>query len=509
MSESDLSSIVKPESQGYEQHFWRNWLAFCILGTLNNLGYVVVGSAAQSIVDDFDVSNLLGLITWANVGVGLFIRILNTYLEGSSIGKRIIINGVFMIIGFSGLVISQYISFYFALVSILFVGGSSSFGESATLGYLRKYPAEMVSGWSSGTGWAGVGGSGLYLGLVAIGLSNQMIFLLMIPLVLIYWIAFFYILIEPKQPSPSHTIQDPSSRTQIENPEEPSSLIGSRRNSFTDSTDGTITSATAIIVAPSASTLARSRANSDLSSGISNQTSVRYININANNFSTPSFISAITPSVGSLEDENRSLLSDPNDSVDSVTVTIHSRVPDLQMSPPETQIQRFVRCSNLVGWWAIQLLLVYFFEYYIQTGGADKANKNVDDSNNWEYENSFALLAFCYQLGVLLSRSSLQFFKVTVIEVVTVLQGLNFVFWLVQDSFKLVDIWFQFVIMVYVGLLGGLSYVNTFYIILNGNWISGRDKEYCINLTTISINLGIILSAGFTLIAENTWLSDE
>ncbi len=32
------------------------------------------------------------------------------------------------------------------------------------LGYLKDFPSELVGAWSSGTGAAGVGGSGLYLG---------------------------------------------------------------------------------------------------------------------------------------------------------------------------------------------------------------------------------------------------------------------------------------------------------------------------------------------------------
>lgn len=35
--------------------------------------------------------------------------------------------------------------------------------RSVLLGYLRKYPSELVGGWSSGTGLAGVGGAALYL----------------------------------------------------------------------------------------------------------------------------------------------------------------------------------------------------------------------------------------------------------------------------------------------------------------------------------------------------------
>lgn len=42
----------------------RNWVALFILGSINNLSYVVVGSAAQDIVTFYNVENLIGLIPW-------------------------------------------------------------------------------------------------------------------------------------------------------------------------------------------------------------------------------------------------------------------------------------------------------------------------------------------------------------------------------------------------------------------------------------------------------------
>jgi len=41
---------------------------------LNNLGYVVVNSNAQDLADFFGKANLLGLIPWANVALGFFVR---------------------------------------------------------------------------------------------------------------------------------------------------------------------------------------------------------------------------------------------------------------------------------------------------------------------------------------------------------------------------------------------------------------------------------------------------
>ena len=85
-------------------------------------------------------------------------------------------------------------SFIIALVAIVSVGGASSFGESVLLGYLNKFAPKLVSGWSSGTGMAGVGGSLLYLGFVAGGLSFPLRFLLLLPLSVVYILVFFFML---------------------------------------------------------------------------------------------------------------------------------------------------------------------------------------------------------------------------------------------------------------------------------------------------------------------------
>ena len=53
-------------------------------------------------------------------------------------------------------------------------------------------------------------------------------------------------------------------------------------------------------------------------------------------------------------------------------------------------------------------------------------------STNW----SPAVLAFCYQFGVLVSRSSLKFFKVRRILVLTLLQAANMVFWMFDAQHK-------------------------------------------------------------------------
>ena len=50
------------------------------------------------------------------------------------------------------------------------------------IGYLKAFPSELVSGWSSGTGMAGMFGSGLLLVLKALNFPLTSIFFILIPI---------------------------------------------------------------------------------------------------------------------------------------------------------------------------------------------------------------------------------------------------------------------------------------------------------------------------------------
>lgn len=111
------------------------------------------------------------------------------------------------VIGLVGLAFSVYVSFVFALLMIILVGAASSFGESILLTYQRNFPAEVVGGWSSGTGMAGVGGSLLTILFSAVlKFSNQEIFICLLPSVIIYMMAYGQML----QPDPNIQATQPS-----------------------------------------------------------------------------------------------------------------------------------------------------------------------------------------------------------------------------------------------------------------------------------------------------------
>lgn len=59
-------------------------------------------------------------------------------------------------------------AFFISLIASCVHGLTSCFGESVILGYLKGFPADLVVGWSSGTGFAGVVGAGLVVLLTAL-----------------------------------------------------------------------------------------------------------------------------------------------------------------------------------------------------------------------------------------------------------------------------------------------------------------------------------------------------
>ena len=111
---------------------------------------------------------------------------------------RMFFNSINMAIGF--LVISfactynQYeASFFVSLFASVILGTVSAFGESTTLGFCKGFPSSVVGYFGSGTGFAGVFGSGMILLLQSAGVSNGNIFFMITPTVIPYFLAFWWI----------------------------------------------------------------------------------------------------------------------------------------------------------------------------------------------------------------------------------------------------------------------------------------------------------------------------
>ncbi|KAL3843107.1 hypothetical protein ACJMK2_021060 [Sinanodonta woodiana] len=395
--------------------FIRNWIGLFILGAINNLPYVIVTSAAKTIADRFDENNLVGLVFGANVALNVVVKVANTCLLKTSYSARYVANSCLMLIGLFG--VAYAFTFWFALLCIVFVGASSAFGENVALGYLKHFPSKLVNAWSSGTGMAGLLGSGIYIifgCVVGPGGQNQdelrrlikYAFLLTTPCVVLYLYAYFGVIRRPQD-------------------------FASIQKSVKDETD---------------------------------------------------------PLVASTNDQSNEIEVKP-------AVTKDSRIT----------LRKVWTGYKRIAWISFNLAAVYMFEYVAQ-GCAAKVRPHSE--YNASCPELFAGIALCYQAGVFVSRSSVQLYQIKKIEVLTIIQFFNMVLWVMDVHWKFLPTSALPALMIFVGLLGGASYVNIFYLLLNDRKYE-EDRELLINMAAIFITVGIIMGTVFETLLFSTVLSND
>ena len=83
--------------------------------------------------------------------------------------------------------------FYLSMFASVMIGIQSSLGESTTLGFLKGFPGETIGFYGSGTGFAGIFGSGTLIVLKAIKLSDAITYLLFAPTLIPYFFCFWWL----------------------------------------------------------------------------------------------------------------------------------------------------------------------------------------------------------------------------------------------------------------------------------------------------------------------------
>ncbi|EDV97844.1 GH14467 [Drosophila grimshawi] len=143
----------------------------------------------------------------------------------------------------------------------------------------------------------------------------------------------------------------------------------------------------------------------------------------------------------------------------------------------------------------LPLCLVYFFEYFINQGLFELVyfeNIFLDMAAQYRWLN------VDYQIGVFISRSSVNLFQLDKIWLMSVFQFINVIYFLTEVIwFYTPTIWIVFVIVLWEGLLGGGAYVNTFYR-MSKEIPPGR-QQFAMSMVVQSDSYGIAL-AGFLAI---------
>jgi battenin len=147
--------------------------------------------------------------------------------------------------------------------------------------------------------------------------------------------------------------------------------------------------------------------------------------------------------------------------------------------------------------------VVYFAQYVIASAFLDCAET---DEVRRKYKFMFALLGLCQHIGVMLLTSSRNLFRCPWLITMAVVQCINFVIWLSQSMLHWMPIWSQFIFIFVVGATGGLSYVNTYDMVLTDERLSAKHRELGANFTSWSVLVAVLLSSLFCYVAEQTFL---
>jgi len=365
------------------------------VGLVNNLFFLMVMSSSQRIIDHFKQPGKLGLVNWSCTFCGLFAGYINTMLStrNFSYDSRFGFNAFCMAIGLLGCALSP--SFWLSCVSILFVGFSCNFGESVTIGYLAYIKKQtLMKFWGIGTGIAGIMGSGYTVMCLLWGINYKLSFLVLLPLVLLYYSCYFYVLRQrPQQKVPSEIISN-----------------------YTDS-----------------------------------------------------------------------LVSSPD---------------DLAIQNNQELFEGSCSLIGKIKYYITTCDITYFAQYVIAGAFLDCAQ--TPERRKMKF--LFPLLGLTQHVGVLIFAGSLNLFVFPYLSLLSFLQIVNFFIWMSQAMRHWMPLWSEFVFVFLVGSVGGLSYVNTYYLILKDNKLSKKEQEIGSNLTAFSVTISVLISSCFTYISEETYL---
>lgn len=434
----------------FKQYRWRILVSLWILGVINNLHYNLVISAADSLAAEYGMKRLVALISFANVFFGIVARIINAFVANRvSFNLRMTIMVLMTITGLFFTAFSSPIGgykdeicFLVVIIGVCFSGTAYSYGECVALTYLQRYPSFVVGAWGSGTGASGVITSVMYIVLTNNGVSKQTIFLASSPLTIIYWLAFCVGLVAPQKVISVTHADGHVTRKILYRGKEEEVMNQIRAEEGVQVSDYDFEMFNNL-------------------QGLSWRSIPRY--------NAPDGVKESLNIYDNPDDMHydccRSCLSCcPNGNF--IRRWWHHNGPDVVM------------VHKTMWWFYLNVAIVYVGGYAAQFMAPFSFYCSPGWESNFFVRNSYPITQVCYQVGVFLSRSSLAFFKIKYVGVLTILQTINAILWLVQAKTLLVasktneskEVGLSFILfalMMFVGLVGGASYVNCFFLMLS------------------------------------------
>ncbi|KAI4229497.1 MAG: hypothetical protein L6R36_000856 [Xanthoria steineri] len=199
---------------------------------------------------------------------------------------------------------------------------------------------------------------------------------------------------------------------------------------------------------------------------------------------------------GSNEDvpdrEDRGLLADP---LERSTTSIKSSNPtETSTSWQKRFLHDLRRARGLIYPYILPLMLVYFAEYLINQSVTPTLLFPLDKTPFTEYRSFYPTYATIYQLGVFVSRSSLPFIRIPYLYTMGSLQCLNLALLIFQALYTIFpSVYIVFAFIFWVGVLGGLVYVNAYANVADD--MPDAEREFALGAVSVSDSAGISLSA--------------
>lgn len=203
-----------------------------------------------------------------------------------------------------------------------------------------------------------------------------------------------------------------------------------------------------------------------------------------------------------VENVNDSYISNTDEHLDEETTRFLDGVPK------PTSISLHIhstldRIKPLVFPYMIPLTTVYFAEYLINQGISPTLLFPLDETPFKHFRDIYVTYATLYQVGVFISRSSAQLFRIKLLYIPSLLQNINLVICIVQSLWMVIpSIYIMFLLIFYEGLLGGASYVNTFMLI--SEQVAFEDREFALGAVSISDSLGVGIASLFGMWMETS-----
>ncbi|CAL8082679.1 unnamed protein product [Calicophoron daubneyi] len=369
----------------------------------------------------------------------------------------------------SFLMVSFSTSMAMSIAGIVSASLSSGIGDISFLSMMAFFHRNCVSAWSSGTGAAGVAGAFVYAALTS-ALSPEVTLLILTVVPVTIALVYFFLLDRPDHPKfriRCHCFRAPpealSMRTETV----------SRYSTLTED----------------------EKAHEGSSSGVVNPA-------NTITDDEPDLVETGRPKESSSKENESVSQTGSNSDTSSVASSDSAGHVSLQQVHPDW------RTKLLIIWdltpLLVYLTLVYFFEYMINQSLFELLYFPNFTLSSTEQYRWYQVL---YQIGVFFSRSSINLFRIRWTWILAVLQGANFVLFLTQVLYRFIpSIWIIFVLILYEGCLGGLSYVNTFFRVIKDT--APAHREFAMAFSAIADALGITV-AGFSSIPLHTWLCER